>query len=222
MARFKVVEKFVSINGEGRRAGQLAVFVRFKGCNLNCGYCDTKWANESGAEFEYMSEDDIYGYIKKTRVKNVTLTGGEPLIQEGICDLLEYLSDDGELRIEIETNGSVNLERFCLLENRPSFTMDYKLGLSGMEDKMDLSNFRLLGSGDTVKFVVGSRDDLEKAKRIVEEYLLTERCAVYLSPVFGAIEPKEIVDFMIENNLNDINLQLQLHKFIWAPDQKGV
>ena len=84
VADFEVVEKFVSINGEGQKAGQLAVFIRFKGCNLNCGYCDTKWANEPSASFESMNEDEIYDYIKATDVKNVSLTGGEPLLRDNI------------------------------------------------------------------------------------------------------------------------------------------
>ena len=106
---FKVVEKFVSVNGEGPSSGQLAVFIRFAGCNLNCSYCDTTWANEKNVPYELMSADDIYKYIKSTEVRNITLTGGEPLLQEGILELLELLSKDKELNIEIETNGSVPL-----------------------------------------------------------------------------------------------------------------
>lgn len=89
--KYKVVEKFVSINGEGTCAGQLAVFIRFQGCNLNCSFCDTKWANEQDAPFTWMTEQEIYEYIKETGVVNVTLTGGEPLKREGISALLELL-----------------------------------------------------------------------------------------------------------------------------------
>ena len=219
---YKVVEKFVSINGEGRRAGQLAVFVRFKGCNLNCSYCDTKWANEKDAPHILMSAEEIYNYIKETGVKNCTLTGGEPLLQENIKELLCLLALDKSLRVEIETNGSIDLKPFADIENRPSFTMDYKQPSSGMENKMCLSNFEVLNQNDTVKFVSGSRQDLERAKEIIEGYSLTKRCSVYLSPVFGCIEPSEMVEFLIENNMNDVNLQLQLHKFIWDKDARGV
>lgn len=219
---YKVVEKFVSINGEGRRAGQLAVFIRFQGCNLRCSYCDTGWANEKDAPFTYMSADEIYGYIKSTGVKNCTLTGGEPLLQENIFALLELLAGDGELRVEIETNGSIPLDRFAELSNRPSFTMDYKQPSSGMESRMCLANFDILDRNDTVKFVSGSQEDLEKAKEIIERYRLSERCGVYISPVFGRIEPARIVEFLIKNNMNDVNVQLQLHKFIWQPDRRGV
>lgn len=219
---YKVVEKFVSINGEGKRAGQLAVFVRFKGCNLNCSYCDTGWANEKDAPYTLMSAEDIYDYIKETGVKNCTLTGGEPLLQDNIKALLELLAEDKSLRVEIETNGSIDLKPFAEIENRPSFTMDYKQPSSNMENKMCLSNFDLLSERDTVKFVSGCKEDLEKAKEIIEKYNLTERCSVYLSPVFGCIEPSQIVGFLIENNMNDVNIQLQLHKFIWDKDARGV
>ncbi len=221
-AVYNVAEKFVSINGEGTRAGQLAVFIRFTGCNLRCSYCDTMWANAENAPHVKMSAEEIYAYIKETGVKNVTLTGGEPLIQENIKELLELISSDKELYCEIETNGSVDLKPFCDIENRPSFTMDYKLASSNMEEFMCTDNYSLLNKNDTVKFVSGSKADLIKAKEIMEKYNLIGRVNVYISPVFGNIEPKEIVEFMIENKLNDVNLQLQLHKIIWDPDMKGV
>ena len=123
----KVVEKFVSINGEGSKAGQLAVFIRFAGCNLDCVYCDTKWANEEDVSYSEMSKEEIYEYIKSTGVRNITVTGGEPLLQDGIYEFLEYLSLDKELSVEIETNGSVDISLFKKIDNTPSFTMDYKL-----------------------------------------------------------------------------------------------
>ncbi len=222
MADFKVAEIFTSINGEGTKAGQTAVFVRFTWCNLNCSYCDTKWANEPDAEYTLMTDKEILSRIKETGIKNVTLTGGEPLLREGIHELLEEIAKDGFLQAEIETNGSIDLKPFCDIENRPSFTMDYKLPSSGMEKHMCLENFDILEKKDTVKFVSGSSKDLEKALEIIRKYDLSRRCHVYISPVFGSIEPAEIVDFMVENKLNDVNLQLQLHKFIWDPNMRGV
>lgn len=222
MTQYKVVEKFVSINGEGKRAGQLAVFIRFKGCNLNCSYCDTKWANETEAEFELMTLDEIYSYIKETKVKNVTLTGGEPLLQKGIKELLEKLAKDVELSVEIETNGSIDLREFCNIKNPPSFTMDYKLEGSGMETHMKLDNFDLLEEKDTVKFVSGSIQDLDKAREIIDRYNLINKCSIYISPVFGNIEPAQIVEYMKEHNMNNVNMQLQMHKFIWNPQLRGV
>lgn len=222
VADFEVVEKFVSINGEGQRAGQLAVFIRFKGCNLNCGYCDTKWANDLSAPFESMNEDEIYDYIKSTGVNNVTLTGGEPLLRDNIGILLERLGKDNSLNVEIETNGSVLIEPYANIVKRPSFTLDYKLGGSGMERFMKTENYQFLQKCDTVKFVVSSVSDLERAVEIIKEYELDKRCGVYLSAVFGKIEPANIVSFMIDKNLNDVNLQLQMHKFIWDPNKRGV
>lgn len=222
MAEFKVAEIFTSINGEGTKAGQTAVFVRFTGCNLNCSYCDTKWANEPNAEYKLMTDREILSRIKETGIKNVTLTGGEPLLREGIHELLEEIAKDGFLQAEIETNGSIDLKPFCDIENRPSFTMDYKLPSSGMEKHMCLENFEILEKKDTVKFVSGSIEDLKKAFEIIRKYDLSRRCHVYISPVFGSIEPAKIVDFMVENKLNDVNLQLQLHKFIWDPNMRGV
>lgn len=223
MNQFKVVEKFVSINGEGTRAGQLATFVRFAGCNLNCNYCDTRYANGKDVNFELMTSSEIYEYIKSTKVKNVTLTGGEPLMQPDIIELLQVLREDVELSVEIETNGSIPLNKFRnIISNRPKFTMDYKLASSNMEEKMFLENFDYLSKQDTVKFVVGSIKDLERAKEIIELYELTKKANVYLSPVFGSIEVNEIVEFMKDNNMNNVNLQLQLHKIIWAPESRGV
>ncbi|MGN0600098.1 MAG: putative 7-carboxy-7-deazaguanine synthase QueE [Oscillospiraceae bacterium] len=222
MAEFKVVEKFVSINGEGQRAGQLAVFIRFKGCNLNCDYCDTKWANEPSAPFEAMDESEIYDYIKFTGVKNVTLTGGEPLLQDNIEILLKRLACDKALNVEIETNGSVLIEPFTNIDKRPSFTLDYKLAGSKMEQFMKTENYKYLQKNDTVKFVVSSTNDLERAVKIIREYELDKKCGVYLSAVFGRKEPADIVEFMIKHRLNDINLQLQMHKFIWDPNKRGV
>ncbi|KZL92192.1 putative 7-carboxy-7-deazaguanine synthase QueE [Clostridium magnum] len=219
---FKVIEKFVSINGEGLSCGQLAVFIRFAGCNLNCSYCDTTWANEKDVSYELMSSEDIYEYIKSTEVKNITLTGGEPLLQEGILDLLKKLSKDKGLSVEIETNGSILLSNFSDIDNPPSFTMDYKLPSSNMEDKMSLGNFKHLTKRDTIKFVAGSMEDLEKVKYLIDKFKLTETTNVYISPVFGKINMDKIVEFMKDNKMNGVNLQIQLHKVIWNPNKRGV
>lgn len=218
----QVVEKFVSINGEGRRCGQLATFIRFAGCNLNCGYCDTAWANDRKVAFDPMTAEDVYAYIKETQVTNVTLTGGEPLLQQDMGELLELLSQDPELYVEIKTNGSVLLSKFSGLENPPSFTMDYKLPSSGMERMMALENFDFLTEKDTVKFVSGSMADLEKARELINKYKLTEKTSIFISPVFGDIELESIVDFMKDNQMNGVNMQVQLHKIIWDPNERGV
>ena len=222
MANFKVVEIFESINGEGRRVGQLAIFIRLQKCNLNCSYCDTRWANGDDAPYTLMSEDEIYDRILKSGIKNITLTGGEPLLHKDVEILLEKIGENPNLSLEIETNGSIELEKFSKLKNPPLFTMDYKLPSSKMENKMCLDNFKYLTLKDTVKFVVGTIEDLKKAKEIIERYSLIGKCAVYFSPVLNSIDPIEIVKFMKENRLNGLNLQLQIRKFIWDPESKGV
>ncbi|MDO4941991.1 MAG: putative 7-carboxy-7-deazaguanine synthase QueE [Lachnospiraceae bacterium] len=222
MERYQVVESFLSINGEGKKAGQLAVFIRFAGCNLNCSYCDTTWANHPDAPFIWMTKEEIYQVICDFGVYNVTLTGGEPLRQEYMCDLLSYLIRDERLAIEIETNGSVDITPYIGISDRISMTLDYKLPGSGMESAMYLSNYEKVRTVDTVKFVSGSREDLIRAKEIMDQYGLVSRCSCYLSPVFGKIEPEEIVTFMKEEKLNGVNLQIQMHKVIWDPEMKGV
>lgn len=218
---FPVVEKFVSINGEAARAGELAVFIRFRKCNLHCSYCDTRWANAESVPADMMTAAEITDYVNGTGIVNVTLTGGEPLLQEDIAELTDMLIASGH-RVEIETNGSISIAGLADRDKRPVFTLDYKLPGSGMESHMLTENYGYLRPTDTVKFVSGSLSDLERAAEIIAEYRLTERCSVYISPVFGDIEPTAIVDFMRDHRLNGVRLQLQLHKFIWAPDKRGV
>lgn len=218
---FPVVEKFVSINGEGCRAGELAVFIRFRTCNLNCSYCDTRWANSDNAAAEFMTAENIAEYVSATGVKNVTLTGGEPLLQGDLYSLIELLTIQGN-SVEIETNGSILIKELSQKKCRPIFTLDYKLPDSGMEKNMLTENYSYLCKSDVVKFVAGSKSDLERAVQIIKKFNLAEKCHVYISPVFGRIKPAEIVQFMAENQLNNVRLQLQLHKFIWNPDERGV
>lgn len=219
--KYNVVEIFQSINGEGMRAGELAVFIRFKGCNLRCRYCDTMWANEETAAFTEMTEDEILFEVKKYQVKNITVTGGEPLLQMGIEKLLERLTKEG-YRVEIETNGSVFIRPFVNISPSVSFTMDYKLAGSGMEEKMCMDNFSLLASKDTVKFVVSGIKDLERAFEVSKTYLADSGCNILISPVFGEIAPDRMVEFMKEHHWTEARLQIQLHKVIWHPDERGV
>lgn len=219
--RYSVAEKFVSINGESTKAGELAVFIRFKGCNLDCSYCDTKWANTPECAAEELSAEQIAGYVYGTGIKNVTLTGGEPLLQNDLYELIELLIEQGN-RVEIETNGSISIDDLCGKKYRPVFTLDYKLPSSGSENEMDTDNYKYLAPEDTVKFVAGSIEDLEKAHEMIEKYKLAEKCNIYISPVFKQISPAEIVEYLKENRLNGVRLQLQLHKFIWDPNERGV
>jgi len=181
------------------------------------------WTNKDNVKFTLMNENEIHDYIKDTGVKNVTLTGGEPLLQNNLEALIDILCKDDDIEVEIETNGSISLKEYN--KNRYeslSFTMDYKLDSSNMEDKMFLNNFNYLTCNDTVKFVIGSTIDLNKTKEIIDKYDLINKCHVYLSPVYNQIDMEEIVEFMKVNKMNKARLQMQLHKIIWDKDERGV
>lgn len=222
MSTYKIAETFLSINGEGVKAGQLSFFIRFAGCNLNCDYCDTKWANLPDTPYREMTELELYALVKESGTQNVTITGGEPMIQPDIKNLLDFLCRDPGLFVEVETNGSVPLQPFLDLPSRPSFTMDYKLSKSGMETYMCTENFPHLDKRDTVKFVCGCMEDLHRAEEIMTRHGLIGRTNVYLSPVFGAIAPADMVEFMKNRRLTGVTLQLQMHKVIWDPEKRGV
>ena len=231
-----VAERFVSVNGEGRAAGKLAAFIRFTGCNLVCSYCDTMWANAPAAadRAERVSVADLVAWTCETRVECVTLTGGEPALQPVLPSLVcALLAEPGPLerglRVEIETNGAADLRELAQLREAGAslpgnltFTVDWKLPSSGMEDRMLRENFALLDARDTVKFVCGGEGDLRRMLEVSRELGLPNRVPVYLSPVFGRLDPARIVDFMQENNLTWATAQLQLHKIIWPGVEKGV
>lgn len=227
MENFRLAEHFVSINGEGRNAGALALFLRFTGCDLRCDWCDTMWANEKDAPYTPATASSLADIAKKAieeyGIRFVTLTGGEPLLQENIAELCGKLAALG-LNTEIETNGSAPLKPFLekcrKIGTRPVLTMDYKLPSSKMEKHMCTDNFKYLQDFDTLKFVCASRTDLFRAVEVINEF--NPKCRIYFSPVFGRIEPAEMVEFMKENKLSDVRLQLQLHKFIWDPEKRGV
>lgn len=217
---YKVNEIFVSIDGEGVRTGLPTVFIRLYGCNLKCSYCDTRYSCEN-SEYTEMSLMDILEQVLSYGVPRVTLTGGEPLIHEGVKDLINSLVVNG-IEVNIETNGAVDLSDFWEFRysSKVIFTMDYKCASSGMEDKMNLWNLKLLQPKDVIKFVVSNYNELEKMEYILEE----SECKAqpYVSPVFGAIEPKELVEYVLDNKLNNVKVQVQLHKIIWNPNMRGV
>lgn len=221
---FNIVEKFLSVDGEGPSSGELATFIRFQGCNLRCSWCDTtySWGKESIAEI--LTSKEIYDYIKENEVTNVTLTGGEPLIQENIDELLDLLNLDNNLKIHIETNGAIDIEPFKKKhkKNNISYIVDFKLPSSNMISKMNLNNLNVVGNNDVYKFVVGSSEDLQMAYELIIKYDLTSKCLVYLSPVSGNIDMQEIVEFMKDKKLNKVRLQAQLHKIIWDKNARGV
>lgn len=221
---FNIIEKFLSIDGEGPSAGEIATFIRFLGCNLRCSWCDTKYSWEKESITEKLSSREIYDYIKENGSNNVTLTGGEPLIQDNIDELLRILNKDENLKIHIETNGSVDISHFKekYKSGNISYIVDYKLPSSKMTECMNLSNLNSVDFNDTYKFVIGSKEDLNMAYDIIKKYNLTSKCLVYLSPVFGSITLNDIVEFMKDKKLNKVKLQVQLHKIIWDKNARGV
>ena len=214
----KVVEIFESIDGEGIRAGYPVTFIRLHGCNLNCSYCDSRYACE-GNDYKEMAIEEIMTEVRELGHTFITLTGGEPLIHPDVSYLIGALKSE-KYKVNIETNGAVdlgNISRWGVI-----ITLDYKCPSSGMEDKMLLSNFPMLRNKDVLKFVVGSKEDLVKAKNVILEHDLQGQCNIFFSPVFGKIEPREIVEFILKNHLEGVRVQLQLHKYIWNPDKRGV
>lgn len=230
-----VAERFVSINGEGLRSGQLSAFVRFAGCELACSYCDTAWARSPKADTDRMTIDGIVEWAFAQPTACITLTGGEPLEQPLFIKLVKALLDreEGYPRIiEVETNGAHDIAQLVALRdkvpakespwNHLSVTLDRKLPSSGMSDVMVDGNLALVSADDAVKFVCGDMDDLRAAKRIIDGQGLTLRTNVLISPVFGRFAPEDIVDFMKRNGMLRERLQLQLHKIIWPGVEKGV
>lgn len=209
---------FISIDGEGPTAGALSVFVRFAGCNLRCAWCDTSYAWDTTADVTDMSASEIADYIKSTGIGHVTITGGEPLLQPGLIGLLSRLAD---YQVHIETNGAIPVEQFRVGDNI-HFVIDYKLPDSGMEERMHLPNLASVRKTDAYKFVIASNRDLDKAVKIVRQYNLEEKTQVYFSTVFGKMEPAVVVERMKSEKFNGVKLQLQLHKYIWNPQRKGV
>lgn len=214
-----VNEIFYSIDGEGLRTGELAIFIRLSGCNMNCSYCDTKYALKK-TDGKLMSIDEIIDEISKYNCKNITLTGGEPLLTKESNDLINTLLEK-EYKVNIETNGSVDITKYlgkCLI------TMDYKLPSSNMEKYMNLDNLEKLTENDVLKFVT-QESDFDKIEEILKNYKL--KCYVYISPIYEKIEPYKIVDFMKKLSDNDIDMskvrmQVQLHKVVWDPNERGV
>lgn len=231
-----VVERFVSINGEGLAAGRLAAFIRFAGCNLQCDYCDTAWANGPDAPVERLSAEALRDWVRSTGVGAVTLTGGEPLLQPqlpALVRLLLAMDDPRPLRVEVETNGSCDVTPLVLLREEAAaaglpgslhLTVDWKMPAAGQEAAaaMKSQNWAILDNRDAVKFVVGSVEEAALAGQRAAEAGLRGRCAVLLSPVWGQVEPAALVQAMKERGLNDMRLQLQMHKLIWPGEAKGV
>ncbi len=211
----KVNEIFHSIQGEGTAAGLPCVFVRLTYCNLRCSYCDTEYAFYEGKD---LSVDEIIAEVKKFDCNLVEITGGEPLVQMDEClDLMKQLCDEG-FEVMIETGGSLTIKN---IDSRVKIIMDLKCPSSKMEKKNLYKNIDYLKKSDEVKFVIGNREDYDWTLNIINKYNLIDRCEILFSVVFGKIEPVELVNWILEDKLK-VRFQLQMHKFIWHPETKGV
>lgn len=209
----KINEIFKSIQGESTYAGLPCTFVRLAGCNLRCTYCDTNYAYYEGKE---ISDEDIIAKIDEYGVKCVEFTGGEPLLQEETPKLIKTLLDKG-YNVLIETNGSI-----CIgcLDKRITIIMDYKTPKSGMSERMRPKNFEFLKPTDQIKFVLMDESDYIWSKDIIVKNKLSDKFEnILMSPVYGELSPKDLVGWVLKDDLQ-VRVQLQIHKYIWAPDER--
>ena len=210
----KINEIYHSIQGESTYAGLPCVFVRLTGCNLRCTYCDTEYAFYDGKD---LSIGQIIDKIKKYDCKLVEVTGGEPLIQEECFALLKNLCDEG-FEVLLETAGNMPVKD---VDKRVKIIMDIKCPSSKMMDKNLFENIDHLKKEDEVKFVIGNREDYDWSKDILNKFNLNKKCTVLFSTVFNKLEPLTLVNWILEDKL-DARYQLQMHKYIWHPETKGV
>ena len=210
----KINEIYYSIQGESSKAGLPCVFVRLTFCNLRCSYCDSEYAFYEGKD---LSIDDIIREVRKYKCSLVEITGGEPLFQEESHILMKDLADNG-FEVLLETGGSLPINN---IDPRVKIIMDLKTPSSGMLKKNMYENLEHLKNDDEVKFVIGSREDYLWSKQVVEKYSLDKKNAVLFSVVFGKLLPLELVNWILEDKLN-VRFQLQIHKFIWKPEERGV
>jgi len=210
----KINEIFYSIQGESSHAGLPCVFIRLTYCNLRCSYCDTEYAFYEGKE---MSIDEIIGETKKYKCNLVEVTGGEPLMQKESFELLKRLCDDN-YDVLLETSGSISIEE---VDKRVKIIMDLKTPSSGMMEKNLLTNLNFLKSSDEIKFVIADRDDYDWSKQIIQKFKLAERCSILMGCVFDKLQPAELANWILHDKLK-VRFQMQLHKYIWKPNKRGV
>jgi len=210
----KINEIFKSIQGETSYAGLPCAFIRVTGCNLRCSYCDTTYAYKDGKE---MSLSAILECIAGFKTKIICVTGGEPLSNKDTPFLLEALLDKN-YTVLVETNGSYDIRT---IPQKAIKIMDIKCPDSNMSHLMNWQNIDYLAKLDEVKFVLSSRNDYDWTKAVIQKYNLPEIARVLVGTVFGAISLKTVVQWILEDNL-DVRFQLQLHKYIWEPQTRGV
>jgi len=210
-----VNEIFYSIQGESTYAGRPCVFVRLTACDLRCTWCDTPYAFHEGHK---QSVDDVLTEVARHDCPLVEITGGEPLLQEDVYDLMSRLLDRGRT-VMLETGGHRPIDRVPAGVIK---IVDVKCPGSGESGRNEWGNLGRLAAHDQVKFVIKDRADYEFARDVTRRYDLAARCAaVLMSPVHGELDPKTLSEWMLADNL-PARLQLQLHKFIWSPSTRGV
>ena len=222
----RINEIFHSIQGESTRSGEPCVFIRLAGCHLRCSYCDTEYAFNEGTK---RSIDDIFKEVVSFECPVVELTGGEPLLQPKVHDLERRLLDHGNT-VLIETSGACDL---APCDPRSVIIMDIKTPSSGEADRIHPGNLGLLKKHHEAKFVIGDRKDYEWAREFIQTNALCDRVAcVLFSPVFeqtqglqilgaNGLEPHHLAKWILEDKL-PVRMQLQIHKFIWDPQTRGV
>jgi len=210
----KINEIYYSVQGESTHSGRSCVFIRLTYCNLRCSYCDTEYAFYEGKD---MDIGDIMSEIQQWDCNLVEVTGGEPLFQEECIDLLNELVNS-KYEVMLETGGSISISD---VPKNVIKIVDFKCPSSAMEKKNLWSNVDDLQPHDEVKFVIGNREDFDWAKDRITEYSLDKICTLLFSPTFGEIDPKQIVEWILAENL-PVRMQMQMHKMIWSPDKQGV
>jgi len=210
----EINEIFYSIQGESTNTGLPCVFIRLTGCNIRCDYCDTEYAFYQGKNF---SIEEIMEKVKSYNCKLVELTGGEPLLQKGSLNLMEMLADEG-FDVMLETNGSLDISQ---VDERVKIILDLKGPSSKMKDKNRYENVTFLKNSDEVKFIIADKKDFYWAKSMVEKYELDKKAIVLFSPSFGNIAMEKLVNWILEENMN-VRFQMQIHKYIWNPNMRGV
>ncbi len=209
-----VNEIFHSIQGESTHAGRPCVFVRLTGCPLRCSYCDTAYAYAEGRP---MTVAEVLAAVRSHRCDLVEVTGGEPLAQEEVYDLMEGLLAAG-YEVLLETSGALPLDRVPPPVRK---IVDVKCPGSGEAHRNRLENLDLLSPRDEVKFVLRDRRDFDWAVEVVQRHRLTERCPVLLAPAFGELAPRDLAEWILASGL-PLRLQLQIQKYVWNPAARGV
>ena len=210
----RITEIFHSIQGESSFAGQPCVFIRLTGCPLRCTWCDTDYAFFGGREY---SIDETLATVNTYGCSLVEVTGGEPLAQPECLPLLSRLCDAG-YTVLLETSGAIDI---APIDARVHVILDVKCPGSGMTDRMHWPNLSTLAAKDEAKFVLADRADYDWAHEVLTQHDIASRCSVLFSPVFGSLDLRQLAEWILADRL-PVRFQVQLHKYIWTPDMRGV